>query len=284
MGNSFQNIVAKIAYNRPNFTALENNIANYIQDNLELTSQSTITVLSKEIGVSEASINRFCKKIGFKGFNDFKIAVVQDSYYRNIQQRKKVTMSSTFAESLSFDYIELLNVAANSLTPTTMDSVISNLAEAKNIYIIGFSQFHPTAVHFQTQLLMLSINSTVINDSTLLKLICSKSDKDDLFFIISEFGDSKELVQNLEVARQNNSPIIALTSQNTSRLLDLATEKMIVPTNLSINSSSLVSTQITYIFAVDTILGTLIKSDVSLVKEKLHNEAIFTSRDYQNTY
>ena len=38
----------------------------------------SITELSEKISSSEATILRFCRKIGFKGFQDFKLALSRD--------------------------------------------------------------------------------------------------------------------------------------------------------------------------------------------------------------
>lgn len=89
MASQVPAVIAKIISLKQKFTYGENQIAQFVIHNSEFISQHTITALANEIGVSETSINRFCKKIGFKGFNDFKIAIAQDTFYREMQTRKK---------------------------------------------------------------------------------------------------------------------------------------------------------------------------------------------------
>lgn len=275
-----QNIFTRISSNRSNLTAAENEIANYILDNPKETSESTITNLSKNIGVSEASINRFCKKIGFKGFNEFKISVAQDSYYRKMQDKKRAASSVNFSETLSFDYTELLSITSENIDQILLQDLATQIKQAGNIYIVAFAEAHTVAVHLHYQLLMLSIPTLIVNDLKLLEIITHKCNENDLFFIIAETGNTKELNKLVEKAKQNMPQLIVLTSYETSNLTKLATKSIIIPNRLSINDSSLISSYISYIFVADLIVGTLIKSDIKYVREKLENEGIITSSDY----
>ncbi|MFL2094873.1 MurR/RpiR family transcriptional regulator [Marinilactibacillus psychrotolerans] len=275
-----QNIFTRITSNRPNLTAAENEIANYILENPKDASESTITLLSKKIGVSEASINRFCKKIGFNGFNNFKIAVAQDSYYRRMQDKKRAASSMNFSETLSFDYTELINMTSENIEQDLLNELANGITSAKNIYLIAFSEAHTVAIHLHYQLLMLSIPSMVINDMSLLKLLINKCQKEDLFFVITETGNIKELNKLIEKAKQNQPKIYALTSYERGNITKLVTASIIIPNRLSINQSSLISSYVSYIFAVDLIVGTIIKSDIHFVREKLENEGITTQSDY----
>lgn len=275
-----QNIFTRIAHNRPNLTAAENEIANYIIEYPKEASESTITSLSKKVGVSEASINRFCKKIGFNGFNDFKIAVAQDSYYRKMQDKKRAASSINFSETLAFDYTELITITSDNIDQELLSELAAELTSARNIYILAFSEAHTVAMHMHYQLLMLSISSMVINDMNLLKLITHKCDENDLFFVIAENGNSKELNKLIEQAKQNQPKIYVLTSYEKSNLTRLASGSIIIPNRLSINQSSLISSYISYIFVTDLIIGTLVKSDVKFVREKLENEGMSTQSDY----
>ena len=79
-------VISKIISMQPNFTVSENAISQYVIGHAEQILTTTITALADETGTSEASINRFCKKLGYKGFNGLKIALAQESFYNNMVQ------------------------------------------------------------------------------------------------------------------------------------------------------------------------------------------------------
>lgn len=74
--NKIPAVFSYIASRRNDMTLRENEIANFVLKNPEFIVNNTITNIANEVGVSETSINRFCKKIGYKGFQDFKIAMI----------------------------------------------------------------------------------------------------------------------------------------------------------------------------------------------------------------
>lgn len=279
----FQNINDRINKNRSRFTLIENNIANYIQDNLEQASNLTISNLSKVIGVSEASINRFSKKIGFKGYNDFKIALAQDSHYIQIQETKVLKTEASFSDSLAFDYIDIIKLTSKSLNKEKLDEIKKIIIKSKKIYLISFGEFQFFSQYLQYQLLLLGIDSTIINQTNLFKLVSHKSSENDLFIVLNDYIDGTEINNNLETIIQNQSMIINIISSNSKKAIKNQYD-IIVPTNLIINKNSIGTAKVAFFFVIDTIIGYMIKTDPSLKKEKLINDGIFSSINYLENY
>ena len=55
-------------------TNSESKIAKYVLDNFNETLNYNVSELADKAGVSDASVVRFCKSLGYKGFQDFKIS------------------------------------------------------------------------------------------------------------------------------------------------------------------------------------------------------------------
>ncbi len=100
-------VIAKIVSLQSSLTVSENEIAQYVIHNPDAVVSSTITAIAQQTNTSEASINRFCKKIGFKGFNSFKVALAQDNFYSTMQKSDHTGYDS-FIGSISRDYINML--------------------------------------------------------------------------------------------------------------------------------------------------------------------------------
>lgn len=280
MSSNTPAIVAKITAYRQQMTFLENEIANFILENPDVVTGSTITVLANEVGVSEASINRFCKKIGFKGFNDFKIAVAQDNYYRSMQNRERSTRNIKFVESLSFDYNELINMTTSMIKEETIEAVVELIEKVDQIYIVGFLESVNVANHLKYQLMLLGLHAEVFNDIHLFRVMVSKCTNKDLIIVISETGRMKNVNNVLYECQSNNANIVAMTSFEASEIINIAQETIIIPNRLSINSNSLISSYISYYFVVDCLIGKLIKSNKKYMKQKISNEGIITSTDF----
>ena len=79
-------VIAKIVSMQQSLTVSESEIAQYVINNVDTVATSTITAVARNTNTSEASINRFCKKIGYKGFNSFKVALAQENFYNSMQK------------------------------------------------------------------------------------------------------------------------------------------------------------------------------------------------------
>ena len=55
----------------------EKKVAGAIVDDPEAATRSSIAILAKKAGVSEPSVNRFCKRFDTAGFPDFKLKLAQ---------------------------------------------------------------------------------------------------------------------------------------------------------------------------------------------------------------
>ena len=275
-------IAAKIQSNKHRMTFAENEVANFTLQYPDVVIDNTITILSDKIGVSEASINRFCKKIGFKGFNDFKIAIAQDNYYRNMQNIQREKQSMTFSDSLAFDYKELIDITNSLIDDNKLDKIIELIENASQIYIVAFLDTINVGRHLKYQLMMLNIQAELCSDPYLLHVIVNNCSQEDLIIVISETGKIKQLNNILTEKNRNNTNNISMTSYENSELNNFSTECLIIPNRLSINSNSLISSFISYFFTIDSLIGKMIKSNKAYQKLMLENEGIITSFGIQN--
>lgn len=69
-------LVIQSVYN--SLTKKEQEVADYILEHQEETVYSSVTDLAEKTKVGDTTVIRFCRKLGYKGFQDFKLAVAQN--------------------------------------------------------------------------------------------------------------------------------------------------------------------------------------------------------------
>ena len=57
------------------FTASEKKLADYILSARDCISRMSISQLASACGVADATVSRFCRRLGYKGYPDFKISL-----------------------------------------------------------------------------------------------------------------------------------------------------------------------------------------------------------------
>lgn len=85
-------------------TQVERKIALYIREHMEEVLHCTLLELADQIGVSDASVVRFCKSIGYKGFQDFKISAALETVPSTQQYHPALTKDDS-TESICQKYL-----------------------------------------------------------------------------------------------------------------------------------------------------------------------------------
>lgn len=125
-----RNIIPHIEAIYENFTALEKTIADFFIHNTEKRDLSSKTV-SKQLYVSEASLSRFAKKCGYKGYREFIFC------YEQGNMTPASPSASDGIKSVFNDYQELLNKSYSLMDEAQINRVANILSEKKRIYVYG---------------------------------------------------------------------------------------------------------------------------------------------------
>ncbi|MGC3569787.1 MurR/RpiR family transcriptional regulator, partial [Enterococcus faecalis] len=69
----------RIRIKKANLSLTEKKISDYFVHSVSLLTQMTLESLANEIGVSQSSVYQYVKKIGYSGFQEFKIDIARNS-------------------------------------------------------------------------------------------------------------------------------------------------------------------------------------------------------------
>lgn len=277
MSSQVPAVIAKIVSQTQKLTYGENQIANFVIHNPDFITRNTITAIANEIGVSETSINRFCKKVGFKGFNDFKIAFAQDAFYRNMQAKKKERREINPIDALALDYNELIVNTSALITEEQLLQIVELLKDARRILLFGLFDSYLAASALKNRLSIIGILSEAVSDSRAMKIAASQCGSQDVVIAFSRSGSTKEIVDAVSIAQVNQAKTVAITCYDSSPITENAVQAIIVPDKISVSNSALMSNHITFLFVVDVIMNMFISSDKKYLKKKLDSEAILSS-------
>ena len=79
MAISLENVFDTISNEYYALTAAEKQTADYIMSHRGATQFMSISELAEASGVAEATVSRFCRRLGYKGYNAFKLAVANST-------------------------------------------------------------------------------------------------------------------------------------------------------------------------------------------------------------
>lgn len=75
----YENVFERISEEYYNLTASEKKVADYVQSRRGKSQTLSISQLAEESQVAEATVSRFCRRLGYKGYNAFRLAIANAS-------------------------------------------------------------------------------------------------------------------------------------------------------------------------------------------------------------
>jgi RpiR family carbohydrate utilization transcriptional regulator len=205
----------------------ERRVADYIRLHPDKTIISSLQLVSEKCSVSDASVLRFCRSLGFSGYQDFKAALVPELLKKGTSLYQEMALDDDFSslkngflENLSKDIAKTLDRYAEK----DIDTPALKICRAEHILIAGLAGSAGVARIFNDCLLGLGLLSAYISDRVELERFVSRLDSSDLVLGISHSGETQEIVHAIRRGRENGAFTIGMTnflSSPVARLADL---------------------------------------------------------------
>lgn len=216
-------LIIKSVYN--SLTKTEQKVADYIMVNHAEAVYSSVTDLAEVVGVGETTVLRFCRKLGYRGFQEFKLAIAQnlmevdEQVYGKIEEQDSVDI---VAKKIATQNVSALNDTVALLRESTLQAAVDKINSAKKIYFFGVGSSGITALDGKHRLMRLGYNTEHVSDSHIMSMTASLLGEEDLIIAISSSGSTKDVVDAIEIAKENNACIICITNQARSPITKYA--------------------------------------------------------------
>ena len=270
-------VIAKIISMQSSLTVSENEIAQYVINNPDQVVASTITATAQNTHTSEASINRFCKKIGFKGFNSFKVALAQDSFYNSMREAEPASQDS-FIAAISQDYRHMLINTTAMLDENQVFRAAAEMYKASHIYIFSMSYTRFVAQQLEFRLGMVGLYAKAITDLNDARILASGIGRDDAVLVIAPTLLVRELYQAISICHGNGAVVISITSYDSPKLGDLIDYKFIISDMITTQNSVSISNNLMFLYVADVLYCALLDKDKSLRQRQLNSDSILDSQ------
>lgn len=203
----------------PSLTNAEKKIADYILENYESVMYLSLTELAELSGVGDTSVFRFCKQIGLKGYPELKLLLAQDNV---VNRDATVDHSAHFADQIRQNIIQKINECYEVLDMSELEKAVQLLKNAERIFFFGIGSSGISAQTAKERFLRIGMFSDVALEGHHQNMIASILTKKDVIVAFSLSGTTKDILEAVQIARNNEVPVIALTSYLRSPLTKLA--------------------------------------------------------------
>lgn len=268
-----ENVFNRITREYYQLTASEKKLANFVVANGQRSQSMSISELAAACGVAEATISRFCRRMGYQGYSAFRLATAASTAPRmdagplmgEIQPDDSVpilcsklacTEIEAIRETQSLIHSESLQAAASVLLASEKVLCMGQggsmllAEEAAHLFTTVFSGFFP------------------VQDSHMQVIAASNLTDRDAILFFSYSGATKDLMDVLRIAKQRRTRIVLVTRYPGSPGAELADHVLQCGSTENPLQLGSIAARIAQLYLIDVLFSEMCRRDLEHCKHQ----------------
>lgn len=211
-----ENVFTRITREYYQLTASEKKLATFVVANGQRSQTMSISELAAACGVAEATISRFCRRMGYRGYSAFRLAIAaataarQNSDPLSGEIQAEDTVPDLCAKLASVD-IDAIRETQSLISPDAIAATADALLAAGTVLCMGQGGsmlLAEEAAHLFTTAFS---GFFAVSDSHMQAIAATNLTEKDAILFFSYSGSTKELMDVLHITRQRHIRTVLVT-------------------------------------------------------------------------
>jgi len=268
-------LLSRIEQNLNRLSEAERKVGEYILEHPELVPNMTTKDLSKNSGVSESSIVRFCKSIGIGSYKSFKLELVKDITLTGMNLTDFDILQKKDEPYDLFQKVTYVNKAAIEATPASLDrkefeKAVDILSHADKLMFYGVGGSSTAAIDAYYKFTKLGYQCTTNHDFHFLLSAIPYLTEQSVFFAISMSGKTMDVLELSRFAKSQGATVIAITNIDKSPLYKEADIRLCTPVVEQDFRIGSIPSRMTQLTIIDSLYLSIFHSKGEKVIDKYH--------------
>ena len=220
-----KSVIGVICSSYDSFFDSEKKIANCIMERKREVVDMTVAELAQASGASDASVSRFCRRCGFKGFHQLKMTLA-----RELSEESQASVGNDISrrdigqslQNILANKTEEIRQTVAMMDPENLDRILDIIQKARMVQLVAVGNTIPVALDAAFKFNQLGIpaaTGTILETQTAYAFNLGKK---DVIIAISNSGVSRRLIRILEGASGNGVKVISITNNPESPVAKLS--------------------------------------------------------------
>ena len=216
MAKEKQSVFVHIGSEYYTFTAAEKKLADYILSAQDCISRMSISELASACSVADATVSRFCRRLGYKGYPDFKLAIANASIHR--LEDNPLSGEITREDTLETISQKLLNASAMAMVQTREVLNLDAVAEAAAVLrestsVLCMGQGGSMLIASEAAHLFSTISGKFrpVSDSHMQAMAAVMMEPTDSILFYSYSGSTLAMLDTLKTAKERGGQVLLVT-------------------------------------------------------------------------
>ncbi|MGO5051522.1 MurR/RpiR family transcriptional regulator [Lachnospiraceae bacterium LCP25S3_G4] len=266
MAHFEEDIIVQIQNVYKELTSVEKNIADFFIKNKEMMDFSTKNI-AKILFLSEATLSRFAKKCGYKGFREFAY-----NYERRFRSSGKTNINE-LTKKVIITYQELLDKSLELVNENQMSRIAQMLSESNRVCVYGMGSSGIVAKEFKIRFMRLGVHVEAEDNAHMMKMTSALATEGTLIIAFTLSGKTNEILDAIEIAKKRGAKVILVTSSTSGRMQERYDEVLSVASIDQLELGTTISPQFPILVMVDIFYIYFLNTDY-YVKSAQHMETL----------
>ena len=280
--NEARSVLGVICSAYDSFFEAEKKIADYIMEHKDQAVDMTVGELAKASGTSDATVSRFCRRCGFKGFQNLKLTLAREILEEEHQSQEVTNdIDRTDLEQ------SLKNILANKIAELTetikmidiknLEIILDKLEHARMVQLAAVGNTIPVALDGAFKFNQLGILAVAGDIWEAQAAYAFNLGREDVVLIISNSGSSKRLETLAAGAKE--STLVLITNNRESPLAQICDYKIITATREKLLTEEFWFSRVTATTVIEIIYLLLMAGKKDAVEHiRRHEKAISSDK------
>lgn len=247
----------QLTYNQ--LTKTEKKIADYVMNHANEILFMSITDLADSCKVADASVHRFCRTIGIKGYQEFKMKLSLsigttrmqeklENHHECLENPLELEMKNILQNSIS-----VLEETRKILEVNELEKTIHLIENSKNVYFLGIGDSLLSAKEARNKFLRVTNKVSYIEDPHMQAMVASMANEGDLFIVISYSGSTKDNIYVANIAHNAGAKVVVISRFKKSPLATYADVLLLCGSNEGPLDGGSLGTKMSQLYIIDVL-------------------------------
>lgn len=216
--------------------------------------------------MSEASLSRFAKKCGYRGYREF----VYQYEKTFVEKQESITGNTRMVLNA---YQELLNKTYSLMDEVQIGRIAKYLSKAERVFVCGMGSSGFASDEMEMRFMRIGVDINSVKDTDIMRMQTVFRDSSSLIFGISISGEREAVLYFLRESYKRGAKAVLITANNKPEFDEFCDEVVLIPSLKHLNHGNVISPQFPVLVMLDIIYACYLQQD-KYKKETFHDHTL----------
>ena len=208
-------MLSKISESLDSLSNAERKVAECALSEPKWFVHAAVAEIAEQAQVSQPTVIRFCRSLGYKGLPEFKLALSASISQNGLpfvhaELNTDDNMGDVMEKVLGNTAAALLG-ARRTLDENELENAIAMLSHARRIEFYGVGNSGIVAQDAQHKIFRFGVSTVAYSDTHIQLMAAAVLTAQDVLVVVSNSGSSIELLDAVSIAKENGAKVIVIT-------------------------------------------------------------------------